>query len=79
MVMKVTGLEMLGLFFLNLVLTLVSLGLAVPFVICHTLDFFTYRTAWVGKLDFAAIGQGANKGLGLGDELGGMLDVDIGM
>lgn len=66
----------------NLLLTLVTLGLALPWVVTRTLRFFFANVSLEGPVDLAAIQQDAQAASAAGGALGdaldiGFLDIDL--
>ena len=73
----VTGERLLGLTLTNLLLLIVTLGIAFPWVKVRTIRFECDRLALEGSEEFAAVRQRALAATGTGEGLIELLDVDL--
>lgn len=71
----VTALRLMGLTLTNLLLLLVTLGLALPWVLARNLRFVFTNVSLEGPVDFGAIQQEAQEASAAGGALGDVLDI----
>lgn len=75
---NVTGGDILALRVTNVLLAIVTLGIAAPWIIARTQAFWASRLAFVGAVDFATIHQRAQASSATGEGLADSMDVDVG-
>lgn len=73
----VTASKLLGLWVSNILLVIVTLGLAIPWVLARNVRFNFNNIALIGSLDLSSIVQEAQQAGAGADSLAGMLNIDF--